>query len=471
MERLTKIGRLRFKNSSEIGTSRLGLGFEKLDRGVFDPSKAYDKVAATGVKWIRLQSGWQRTEREKGVYDWAWLDDVVDNLVRRGLQPWACLCYGNDLYSPEAKQYYGAVGVPPIRTEEEKAAWHNYVKALTARYRGRMTYYEVWNEPDGKWCWKHGVNGREYAQFVIDTARAVREGDPDAKVIGGSVCISEMNFIAEAFEAGMGTAIDALTYHAYTPDESTVAERARVLRGICDLYNPKIELIQGESGSQSRSGGHGALWSGSWTQTKQAKQLLRHAMADLFTEAKFTSYFSCMDMIEALNGSPDNVNSILDYGYFGILGADFDEKGFATGEYRPKDSYWALSSLATVFGGDFAPAALPVRRMKCQSDRVHGQDNTLDFDVYSGGFRRADGSAAYVYWKSTNLMTTAFDGTGTFEVTGLKDKPRLVDLYDGSIYEFPETLIERENDVVYQLKNIPLRDYPLAILFGNFEQA
>lgn len=47
---------------------------------------------------MRIQSGWQRTEQEKGIYDFAWLDDIVDNLLKRGLKPWMCLCYGNELY-------------------------------------------------------------------------------------------------------------------------------------------------------------------------------------------------------------------------------------------------------------------------------------------------------------------------------------------------------------------------------------
>ena len=67
----------------------MGLGMEKLDRDAFDPEKVYDKVAALGVKWIRIQSGWQKTEKEEGVYDFAWLDSQVDNLLSRGLPPLA----------------------------------------------------------------------------------------------------------------------------------------------------------------------------------------------------------------------------------------------------------------------------------------------------------------------------------------------------------------------------------------------
>ena len=137
MERLEKIGKVKARASSEIKHSRIGLGFEKLDRNVFDPNKAYDKVAACGVKLARIQSGWQRTEKEKGVYDFAWIDDVVDNLISRGIEPWMCLCYGNELYTEAAKTVFGAVGVPPIFSEEEKLAWANYVKATVRHFEGR----------------------------------------------------------------------------------------------------------------------------------------------------------------------------------------------------------------------------------------------------------------------------------------------------------------------------------------------
>ena len=91
MFRLQKIANVQPKRASDVKRSRLGIGFEKLDRAVFDPEKAYDKLANIGVKWVRIQSGWARTEKEKGVYDFAWLDGIVDNLIARGLKPWMCV--------------------------------------------------------------------------------------------------------------------------------------------------------------------------------------------------------------------------------------------------------------------------------------------------------------------------------------------------------------------------------------------
>ena len=105
------------------------------------------------------------------------------NLVQRGLTPWLCLCYGNGIYDEDAAKLFGAVGCPPIKTDEQVKAWHDYVVALVKRYHGRCEWYEVWNEPDGQWCWKHGPSGTEYGNFVIATAKAIKEADPTAKIM------------------------------------------------------------------------------------------------------------------------------------------------------------------------------------------------------------------------------------------------------------------------------------------------
>ncbi|MDY4434340.1 MAG: beta-galactosidase, partial [Candidatus Flemingibacterium sp.] len=289
MASITPIGKIIPKRSLDIKSSRLGIGFEKLDRDVFDPEKAYDKLALVGVKWVRLQSGWQRTEREKGVYNFAWLDRVVDELIARGMRPWICLCYGNDLYTESAKQVFGAVGCPPIFTDEEKTAWANYVRATVRHFAGRVTHYEIWNEPDGKWCWKHGVSAEEYGRFAHDTAKAIREVSDDAFIIGGSVCmIWDLSYMDTALSAGMAGSVDAVTFHEYTADETALYTHVPALEALIHLHDPKIRLIQGESGSQSRSDGCGALAGGAWTPERQAKQCLRHAVADLSTDVLFS---------------------------------------------------------------------------------------------------------------------------------------------------------------------------------------
>ena len=65
MYRLTKISKITPKASKDIKKSIIGLGFEKLDRDVFDPKKSYDFVAMSGVKWARLQSAGKELKKRK----------------------------------------------------------------------------------------------------------------------------------------------------------------------------------------------------------------------------------------------------------------------------------------------------------------------------------------------------------------------------------------------------------------------
>ena len=70
---LTAIGELKHFTSAEIGESGISIGFECLDREMFDPEKCYDLLGESGMKWARCQTGWNRCETVKGVYDFAWL--------------------------------------------------------------------------------------------------------------------------------------------------------------------------------------------------------------------------------------------------------------------------------------------------------------------------------------------------------------------------------------------------------------
>ena len=467
--RMKKIGSVKPKTSLEVKHSRIGLGFEKLDRDVFDPEKAYPFVAQTGVKWARLQSGWQRTEKEKGVYDFAWLDAIVDNMLAVGVEPWLCLCYGNYLYSPEAAEHFGSVGCPPIYSEEAKEGWKNYVTATVEHYKGRIHYYEVWNEPDGPWCWKRGANPVELGLFTIDTAKHCKAADPTCEVIGFATCRTErFGYLEELCRTGVCDYLDGISYHCYKIHDQEFEDVFKFYDDLRQRYNPRLKIFQGESGTQSRHDGNGALRKANWTPTKQAKFLLRHLLIDIACGVEFTSYFSCMDMIEALNGKVGDVASYLDFGYFGVVGADFDENGRATGEYSPKESFKALQNLCSIFHDDYELLPFP-----CEGEVMHSMwmwGPEYDFNkARSYGFRKPNGSRGLVYWNSdSNILTQTYDGTVSLRIppTRVPDL-KLVDLLTGDIFEIPEKMIVPEGQFTI-LKNLPIRDYPLLLISGDF---
>jgi hypothetical protein len=487
---LKKVGKVKPVSATEVEFSRLGIGFEKLDRAVFDPEKAYDRVAALGVKWVRIQSGWQRTETEKGVYRFEWLDDIVDNLLRRGLVPWVNLCYGNKLYDEEAATRFGAVGCPPNQNEEQINAWRAYVKALVAHFKGKVTWWEVWNEPETKYSWRRAPDPFEYVEFTRLTAEAVRAGSPEVKVIGGVFARSDLAYISHCFAGGLGKYCDAISFHIYSADEADDDERIANLKLLIGQYCPGVELIQGEGGCQSRGDGCGALRNQEWTREKQAKSLARHLISQLGEGVKFTSYFSSMDMIEALNGKVGQKASYLDYGYFGVLGAEFDADGFAVGEYSPKPSYYALQTVAALFQGNFEVCRLPIESGRVERNPRFGGDysDTQLRECYSCAFRRDNGSVAFVYWKRGNILRESFEGSISLHLPEQSaGTPRLIDIVTGAVYALNEADIvprthiftknmmttitsaesARPGDTVY-FRHLPLLDRPLALVFGDF---
>lgn len=467
MERLIKIGKLQPINSKDITDSRMGLGMEKLDRDAFDPTKVYDKVAALGVKWIRLQSGWQKTEKEERVYDFEWLDSQVDELLKRGLKPWICLCYGNVLYDELAKQYVGAVGCPPIRTEKAYNAWLKYVEATAKHFKGRVEYYEVWNESDGGWTWRPEANPKEYAEFCLKTGRVVKTVDEKAKVITGSHYGDTMKFFNGEFANGSLEISDAVSYHSYNYDETLSMQKVKALKGLVKYYGKDVEIIQGESGSQSKSGGNGALWWIRTNQEMQTKQILRHTVADIISGVKFTSVFSCVDMAENLDAKEGE--PITTCGYFGLLGAEFDNKtGQLIGDYYEKPSYYAFQNLCALLNENVKSVDLPVIFTPQDSQRIDGRDCPTKELIY-GGLEKSNGSKAFAYWNSTDMIKVqGFEGSVTFEVSGVTGEARLIDPMDGSIYTIPDSIITKTANNLYSFKNIPVKDYPLIITFGDF---
>ena len=151
-----------------------------------------------------------------------------------------------------------------------------------------------------------------------------------------------------------------------------------------------------------------------------------------------------------------------------MIQADFNEEGLATGEYTPKPSYRALQHLCTLFDGKAQPEQLPVRRVVNPSPRVFDKDAS-DSRLVMLGFRRGNGTAL-AYWEAADLMRETFDSTVSFQLAGVKDAPRLVDLMTGDVYQVPETLVKRDDlGNAVELVNLPLTDSPLLLMFGDFD--
>lgn len=92
---LKQIGTITPRSADQISGSNWTLGCETLDRDFADYQQYKDYIVPLGIKTIRLQGGWAKTEKVKGVYDFAWLDALIDDARGRGLNILLETDYGN----------------------------------------------------------------------------------------------------------------------------------------------------------------------------------------------------------------------------------------------------------------------------------------------------------------------------------------------------------------------------------------
>ena len=186
---------------------------------------------------------------------------------------------------------------------------------------------------------------------------------------------------------------------------------------------------------------------------KQAKYTLRHRLLDLSSEVVFSSHFSALDMVEALNGTVGDKSSWLDFGYFGLLHADFDTDGVACGTYSPKMSYYAMQHLAALFRADVKPTDLPIIRRVKDSSRVFGKDDGSNQFIMLG-FERDNGAQALAYWKAVDMITETYDGTVTLELPEENREIRLTDLMTVIFTNFRSMLTRTEGGITH-LNHLP----------------
>lgn len=438
---LPSIGRLTPRASRDIAASPISIGFETLDRSMFDPTRAYDHVGELGVKWARVQTGWARTERTKGEFDFAWLDAIVDNLRSRGVQPWFNVGYGNRLYMPDAPNEF-AVGWAPVFSDDARAGWVRFVQKLAEHFATRVTHYEIWNEPNITAFWQPRTpSARDYADLVRTTVPHIRQRVPNAFIIVGAITHlpDGLTYLDDFLGDGVAPLADAVSYHPYRAvPEANHDSQLRAMRAIVDRHKPGLPLWQGENGAPSEPNGTGALAALAWTEEAQAKWLLRRLITDLSTDVQVTSYFHTVDM----------VNYIWNTGQSGKT----NFKGVLRGtDYTRKPSYTALQSLCRLFDAKTTRAALAA---DFQEDKANG--------VRFATFRRGD-EPVIAYWNPGPLPAGAAPSTTRLRTwTGRQEDAAsmvLVDLRSGTLH----TPAAKPVESTLQFTDLPLLDAPLVI--------
>jgi hypothetical protein len=425
------LGTIKPRPAREIASSTWSIGGETLDRDF----AAYDNyrqfLGPLGAKAIRLQAGWAKCEKKPGVYDWAWLDAIVDDARAQGVQPWLETSYGNPIYEGGGGTGLGG-GFP--RSPEALAAWDNWVRVLVRHFKDRVTEWEIWNEPD------RSNKPETYASLFIRTASILRAEQPTARIyalaLAGNFKYAE-SFLQHLQAAGKADLMDAITYHGYpkNPDDTRGGD---TIRALLAKYAPKATARQGETGAPSKFQPAFALAKIPFSEVTQAKWDLRRMLA------------------HRAKGIPFNLFTLMDMHYLRDGKVIMNWKGLL--ESRPdktvdhaKLAYFAAQRVFAVFDDT----------LQCVADfKPGGSMEGLAIDAYR---TKAGGTIVAVWSKAAppadSNATTPVDLT----LPGVAlTEPVYADLLTGKVYAIPRDRWTSDGAST-SLKQLPVYDSPVLI--------
>lgn len=436
-----KIGKLKPRSANEIDSSPISIGGETLDRDYADYHQYKKYLGPLGAKKIRLQAGWAKTEKEKGIYDWEWLDAIIDDAISQGVAPWLQASYGNPIYDGGGGKNLGA-GIP--NSSEALTAWDNWVRTMATRYGDKVKIWEVWNEGDGK----RNSDPQDYVSLYLRTAEIIREEVPAARMYALSLARPYNTEYTEYFLKALQAEdklhlVDEITFHGYLKNPSFAYTKLKLLREVVDRYDPGILLHQGEQGAPSTYIETGALKKYPWTEASQAKWALRRLLGDLGNGYQ-TLYFTMIDVYYG-NNTDTHIKKL---NTKGLLASD---ETLQVKHIKP--SYYAVQNLCSVMDSSFVSKGQP------------GYSITIDsaYSVYH--FEQKDtGYNMIAAWISQKIPadTSAYIPIDlTLERVALQD-PVMIDLLSGNVFDIAASKIEREAGQI-TFANLPLYDAPILL--------
>lgn len=135
-------------------------------------SAVLDKIREASIKWVRFDFNWNEMEPYQGYFRWDNIDRAVNQALERGLSIFATLSYTPPWAGDGSRN-----SVP-----KDSSLWKNFVRKTVERYRGKILYWGMWNEPNLKNFWKGSVD--EYINIIlIPGYEAVKTVDPNSKVV------------------------------------------------------------------------------------------------------------------------------------------------------------------------------------------------------------------------------------------------------------------------------------------------
>lgn len=167
---------------------------------------------------------WADIEKERGVYDWSRVDRQVEAALKRGLTMFAYTGLTPDWALPDEVPRGKGLGYRYPPKEEFAEDFERWCEAVATRYRGKITHFQLWNEPNGcSWINDGCSNGHmahTYVPWLKRWYTAMKRGNPDSILAVGGLDYNSgvrdgYRYIEDIYANGGGDYFDHVAIHPY----------------------------------------------------------------------------------------------------------------------------------------------------------------------------------------------------------------------------------------------------------------
>jgi hypothetical protein len=203
---------------------------------------------------------WALLEPQRDVYDFKLLDRYVEASENRHVQLMLTLA-GTPTWAsarPSEIPVHEGGGKGPAGSAAEPASdadWRNFVRTVATRYRGRIVYYEIWNEPMFKPFYSGSIS--KMVELTRSARDVLKEVDPSIQIISPPVDTSavSISWLKDFLQQNGGDSVDIYGFHLYVPGPpELMIPRLAQLRAILDEHQQSVKPVWNtEAGWQMRN--------------------------------------------------------------------------------------------------------------------------------------------------------------------------------------------------------------------------
>jgi len=279
-----------------------------------------------GISWVRERLSWGETEPEQGKLQWGKYQTTADVLAGEGVNVYQ-IWHDSPAWTRPGK---GRTLCPDdLRTA------YRFGRAAASQFRRRIRAWEVWNEPDISF-WPD-LSDR-FAGFQKAAYWGLKDGNPEAIVLQGSLCRGVSAFERNFYESGGLDYFDVFNWHIYNVPSAypqVLHAHREVLRGH-DAAGRPAWLTEAGIGLRVPGGPQERIL-GPEEQRRQCRFVTQSAVMSLAAGDERNFYFVLPDYMEGTT-------------QFGALRPDLS----------PYPSFVALSAAANLIGrceylGEYKP--------------------------------------------------------------------------------------------------------------------